>query len=303
MLAIRGKGTIMKNITTNDVNITINGAEIEISGTGTLRSEDISRVNFELATVTIKGFDYINSFVAYCFTDAFEVIIDETVKSFDRMHCKDVTVSYPLAWGKRDNYKTLADIKEALRFRRNIDDSFVYNIYPVKFSSDWDGKINGYLLTTCITKFIDNKFVDSDRHYYFIGVNKHRRIFSKQETHIHQKIVETFELSEDEFVARVHLCGVPSDNWLNDVLIEKPTEKELQVLEENNMAFLASFETNLFLDMNKCLRENISPIFRDENLQEICKKHIPDFRVKVFEKDSFGPIVVGFIANGKEYAI
>ena len=71
MLAARGKGTIMTNLTNNNVNVTINGSNIEISGNGTLNWEDISRINFELATVTIKGFSYIDHSVSYCFEYAF----------------------------------------------------------------------------------------------------------------------------------------------------------------------------------------------------------------------------------------
>lgn len=303
MLTTRGKGTIMTNLTNNNVNVTINGSNIEISGNGTLNFEDISRINFELATVTIKGFSYIDHSVSYCFENAFKVVIDESVKDFGYLHCKNAIVSHSLAWGEKDSYKTLSDIKDALRIRNLIDEKFVCNVYPAKFSSNWDGEIHGYLLTTSISEFVDNKFVYSDKHYYFVGVNKKREIFSKQETHIHQRLIEAFELLENEFVAQIHLCGDSSKNWLNDTLISKPTKRELQVFEENRRTFLVDFETKLILDMNKCLKENIIPIFKDKDLQYICKKYIPDFKAKVFERDGFGPLVVGFVANEKEYAI
>ena len=297
-------------------NVTINGNNIVINGTGMLDGKDIRRIDFEFTTVTINGFTGITQDAAWYLNEADHIELSESIKDINDCRFHKAIVNHPNKFSNKKFFKDLNDIKSSLELEKKCNDHFVYLVYPAEHKL-WDGTVaKGYRISMAETVFGDERVTRKNEKDFFIEVETVRKPLNLKETIVHQKPVSIYPLNItrntkiENFVDflfkkaedKVFHTGKYNNELLCNQYTVTPTLAEKQTIKDEINQYMQGFEAELCLDKEKTLEKYGWQIYHSEDLQEICKKHITDFHIRIYEQDSFGPVVAGFYAAGKDYA-
>lgn len=297
--------------------VNFNGNNIIITGTGNniLYPEDIRRIDFDFAEVEINGFNGISQEASWYLDHADTIQLAKEVTDINRCYFRKARVNHPSMFSNKESFKDLNDLKTSLDLQCHCNDDFVYLVYPAEHKQWDDTVVHGYHLTMCETVVTPTKVVDKNAKDFFIEVESIREPINLKTTRVKQvlKAIYPLNLKSTEvkdfasFIINnardkiIHL-DKPDKKWLTNEYDAAPTIEEQWEVDKDNRIYLSCFEQELLLDKEATLNKYGFNIFHSKDLQAICEGHIDDFKIRIYEQDSFGPVVAGFYADGKDYA-